>query len=77
MKPNQLHNWLLEDDAQLQELLQQLRGKYQLSDAQESTQRVTYLDTFDWRIWRKGDVLEYHEYNLSLIHISEPTRPSP
>ena len=63
MKANQIHNWLLEDEAQQQELLQQLRGKYELSDAHQSTQRVTYLDTFDWRIWRKGDVLEYHEFN--------------
>ena len=63
MKSSQIRNWLVEDHAQLQELLQQVRGKFQVMEAQQSSQRVDYLDTFDWRIWRRGDVLEYHEFN--------------
>ena len=63
MQARDQRNWLLEDDAQLSNFLQSINEQYQLSHTAKSTQRVTYLDTFDWRIWRKGDVLEYHEFN--------------
>jgi hypothetical protein len=56
-------NWLLEDEAQLNNFLNSLRDQFDLAEPGQSTQRISYLDTFDWRIWRKGDVLEYHEFN--------------
>ena len=56
------HSWLLEDDVQLKALLTALEKKYTLVETPESNRRVTYLDTFDWRIWRKGGVLECHEF---------------
>ncbi|MCW8962638.1 MAG: CHAD domain-containing protein [Gammaproteobacteria bacterium] len=56
------HSWILEDDAQLRDLLAALGKKFAVSETGQLTQRVTYLDTFDWRIWRKGDVLEYREF---------------
>jgi len=56
------HSWILEDDAQLKDLLAALGKKFSLSESGQASYRVTYLDTFDWRIWRKGDVLEYREF---------------
>jgi hypothetical protein len=61
MQARDQRNWLLENDGQLRNFLQSLSKEFNLVEAGESTQRVTYLDTFDWRIWRRGDVLEYHE----------------
>ena len=57
------YSWILEDDAQTQRLLDAIGVHFDLAATGETSRRVTYLDTFDWRIWRKGDVLEYHEFN--------------
>ena len=63
MQARDQRNWLLENEVQLGNFLQSIREQYHLAETAQSTQRVTYLDTFDWRIWRNGDVLEYHEFN--------------
>lgn len=82
------NSWLLEDEAQLLNLLEALNNKFTVSDSSQTTHRITYLDTFDWRIWRKGDVLEYHEsdkqkkliwrtIDYRLVHVEIPVDECP
>jgi CHAD domain-containing protein len=54
-------SWLVNSDAQLDKLLAALAKRFSLEESAQSERRVTYLDTFDWRVWRKGGVLELHE----------------
>ena len=56
MQARDQRNWLLENEVQLGNFLQSIREQYHLAETAQSTQRITYLDTFDWRIWRNGDV---------------------
>ena len=55
-------SWVLQSTAQLEQLLAALGESYSVTPVAQSSQRVIYLDTFDWRVWRHGDVLEYHEH---------------
>lgn len=46
--------FVLEPDASPQEALEGVQDLFGLEPSQRAIQRITYLDTFDWRLWRRG-----------------------
>lgn len=58
-------SYLIEDETRLQSFIDVLNTRFLVSDTEKSTLRITYLDTFDWRVWRQGGVLEYAEKKRS------------
>ncbi len=54
---------VIDDETELGQVIDQLSEKYSVVTTEKLSWRTDYLDTFDWRVWRQGDVLEYRERN--------------
>ncbi|TNF98261.1 MAG: CHAD domain-containing protein [Gammaproteobacteria bacterium] len=53
--------YLIETEDSLLGLLALIRTRYSVEEKAVRPTRFTYLDTFDWRVWRNDAVVEYRE----------------
>jgi CHAD domain-containing protein len=53
--------FLISDKRHLNKLLSRLHDAYTLKSHHPKAFKVCYLDSYDWRMWLAGYVLEYHE----------------
>ena len=61
MRQARRYSFLLASEADWQGFSDGVTRRYRFAALGAKTAHVVYLDSFDWRLWRRGGVLEYHQ----------------
>lgn len=80
--------WCLESDHQFDNLMRQIAHILVVKPVAAIREQACYLDTFDWRIWRQGDVLvhlqhgerqhlQWRQQGFSGVHTDIPVEEVP